>query len=502
VNAGPMRSSQAVQTMIDEIALDADRAKLALREAQERHLGDQWQIRRIIDAMPQYIVVLAPDGCTLYGNQVVLDYTGCTREQAQGEEFRRRVFHPEDVARLDERRREGLAGGKTFELEQRILRKDGKYRWFLIIYKPLIDDDGRVLRWYASGTDIHERKQAEERVRNENLALREEIDRTSMFEQIVGSSKALRSVLEQASRVAPLDSTVLLLGETGTGKELLARAIHKRSSRSARAFIRVNCAAIPSTLIASELFGYERGAFTGALQRHIGRFEAANGGTIFLDEIGDLPLETQSAMLRVLQEREFERIGGTATINVDVRIVAATNRDLQAAVLSGAFREDLFYRLSVFPLQVPSLRQRVDDIPLLVEYLIDRYAKRLGKKITKVDRRTLELFRAYRWPGNIRELQNVVERAVILCDGSTFSVDETWLTHTAAARERVSDVTFGRILRLDENQERRMIESALSESHGRIAGSAGAAKILGIPRQTLESKISKLGINKHLFKSA
>jgi formate hydrogenlyase transcriptional activator len=248
-----------------------------------------------------------------------------------------------------------------------------------------------------------------------------------MFEEIVGSSEALRKVLQQVAKVAPVDSTVLILGETGTGKELIARAIHKRSNRSSRAFIRVNCAAIPPSLIASELFGHEKGAFTGALQRRLGRFESANGGTIFLDEIGELPAETQIALLRVLQEREIERVGGSQPISVDVRVVAATNRDLKAAVAAGSFRQDLFYRLNVFPIQIPSLRERMDDIPLLVEYLIERYAKKAGKKIRQIRKQTLELFQDYDWPGNIRELQNVIERAVVLCDGETFAVDETWL---------------------------------------------------------------------------
>jgi formate hydrogenlyase transcriptional activator len=336
----------------------------------------------------------------------------------------------------------------------------------------------------------------------EQVYLREEIDRSSMFEEIVGASEPLRKVLSQVSRVAPTDSTVLILGETGTGKELIARAIHKRSNRSSRAFVGVNCAAIPAALIASELFGHEKGAFTGAVQRRLGRFELADGGTIFLDEIGDLPMETQLALLRVLQERKFERVGGNLSISVDVRIVAATNRDLRAAVAAGTFREDLFYRLNVFPVQIPSLRERVNDIPLLVEYLIDRYAKKAGKNIRKIERKTLELFKAYKWPGNIREMQNVVERAVILSDGETFSVDETWLTHDSSPRSSALDMPLRASLRLDENQEKEIIETALAECGGRISGPSGAATKLGIPRQTLESKITNLGINKHRFKSA
>jgi formate hydrogenlyase transcriptional activator len=282
------------------------------------------------------------------------------------------------------------------------------------------------VRWYATGTDIDDRKRAEDRTRNENVALHEEIEQSSMFEEIVGSSAALRHVLSQVSKVAPTDSTVLILGETGTGKELLAREIHNRSRRSKRAFIRVNCGAIPPSLIESELFGHEKGSFTGALQRRIGRFEMADGGSIFLDEVGELPSDTQIALLRVLQEREFERLGGSQTISVDVRIIAATNRDLDAAVFEGVFRQDLFYRLSVFSIKVPPLPERTGDISLLLGYMIDRYAQKAGKKIHNLDKHTMDLFRAYDWLGNVRELQNVVERAVILCEGETFPVEEAW----------------------------------------------------------------------------
>jgi formate hydrogenlyase transcriptional activator len=324
-----------------------------------------------------------------------------------------------------------------------------------------------------------------------------------MFEEIVGSSDALRKVLDQVSKVAPTDSTVLIQGETGTGKELIARAIHSRSKRASRAFIRVNCAAIPPSLIASELFGYEKGAFTGADQRRAGRFESADGGTIFLDEIGDLPGETQVTLLRVLQEREFERVGSNQPVSVDVRVIAATNRDLEAAVDAGTFREELFYRLNVFPVHVPSLRERKDDIPLLVQYLVERYARRLGKEISHIKKATLDLFQTYEWPGNVRELQNVVERAVILCDGETFSVEENWLrgrsNHFAGGSAPVAGV-----LAKDKKEfwqrERKAIEAALAECHGRVSGPRGAAAKLGIPHQTLESKIASLGIDKHRFK--
>jgi len=248
-----------------------------------------------------------------------------------------------------------------------------------------------------------------------------------MFEEIIGSSKPIRQLLKQVEKVAPLDSTVLILGKTGTGKELVARAVHRRSKRANRPFIRVNCAAIPQSLIASELFGHEKGAFTGAVQRRVGRFEAANGGTLFLDEVGELPMETQIALLRVLQEKEFERVGSNHPISVDVRFIAATNRDLRGAVAAGTFRSDLFYRLNVFPIRAPSLRERVEDIPLLVQYFVARYSKESGKSIRHIGKQTLEHLRGYHWPGNIRELQNVVERALILSETDTFVVDESWL---------------------------------------------------------------------------
>ena len=468
-----------------------------LKRAEAKLRQDEHELRRIIDAVSQTIVVLGPDGGNLNVNQSMLDYTGLTMKEVMAEDFRTRVFHPEDIERVQDECQKALLSGVPFENEQRLLGKDGKYRWFLIRYNPLQDNEGRIVRWYATGTDIEDRKQAEERLREENLVLREEIDRSSMFEEIVGSSEALRKVLSQVAKVAKADSTVLISGETGTGKELIARAIHRQSNRSNRAFIRVNCAAIPPSLIASELFGHEKGAFTGALLRRLGRFESADGGTIFLDEIGELPPETQIALLRVLQEREFERVGSSQPISVDVRVLAATNRNLEAAVASGAFRRDLYYRLNVFPIRIPSLRERRDDIRLLVEYLIERYTKKVGKKIRNLNKRTLELFQSYDWPGNIRELQNVVERAVILCDGDTFYVEETWLKRESSERVAPTNPLNAKLA----EREKEMIEAALAECRGLVAGPKGAAAKLGIPRQTLDSKIASLQINKHRFKA-
>ena len=336
------------------------------------------------------------------------------------------------------------------------------------------------------------------RMRAENLALREEVDQASMFEEIVGTSPPLRALLANVSRVAPTDSTVLITGETGTGKELVARAIHKRSRRSSRAFVSVNCAAIPQTLIASELFGHEKGAFTGALTRHVGRFELADGGTIFLDEIGDLPPDTQLALLRVLQEREFERLGSTRPTKVDVRVIAATNRDLQDAMANGAFRVDLFYRLSVFPIEMPPLRERTADIPLLVAYFLDRYASKAGKAIRHIDNRTLDLVQSYRWPGNVRELQNVIERAVIVCETDTLIVDEHWFSPESLAAKPPT-LPLGNAL---VAREREMIEAALAETKGKVSGPSGAAARLGIPGSTLESRIRALKIRKSQYKGS
>jgi formate hydrogenlyase transcriptional activator len=478
------------------IAIERDRSQTALTRAFEQIEKSEAQLRHIVDAIPQMIAVLNPDGTVLYMNQTMLDYTGLTIKEVMATDVRDRAFNPEDVARFRGERLESLSRDVPFQNEKRILRKDGQYRWFLIHYNPLLDDQGRVIRWYATGTDIDDRVQAEERTRNENLALREQIDRDSMFEDIVGSSEALSKVLRQVSKVASSDSTVLILGETGTGKELIARAIHRRSNRAERAFIGVNCAAIPASLIPSELFGHEKGAFTGATQRRLGRFESANGGTIFLDEVGDLPTEVQIALLRVLQEREIERVGSDRPIPVNVRVLAATHRDLNTLVAEGKFRQDLLYRLNVVPIEMPSLRERAADIPLLVDYFIDRFGKKAGKKFRRIDKRTLKLFQSYGWPGNIRELQNVIERAVILSDGDTFSVDETWFKQELHQVASPTVALNGALLR----QEKEMIEAALAESRGRISGPAGAAAKLGLPTRTLDSKIKRLGINKFRFK--
>jgi formate hydrogenlyase transcriptional activator len=473
------------------------------KRAEEELRRSEMELRQILDLVPQLVSVFGPGGERLYANRIGLDYLGLSLEewrQTPGTFFSSRssFIHPDDLRAARTYSDSARSGGSAFELEFRLRKRDGTYRWFLARYNPLRDEQGQITRWYVALTDIEDRRRAEDRLRSENVALREEIDKASMFEEIVGTSPALKSVLSRISKVAPSDSTVLIMGETGTGKELVARAIHRRSDRASRAFVSVNCAAIPRDLIASELFGHEKGAFTGATQQRLGRFELANGGTLFLDEVGELPAETQIALLRVLQEHEFERVGGSRRIRADVRVIAATNRDLQASISAGSFRSDLFYRLNVFPIDIPSLRERRADIPMLVEYFIDRYARKAGKNIKSVNKKTLELLQSYPWPGNIRELQNVIERSVILCETEIFSIDESWLPKQPSPAEPKNQMELpGRLLA----QEKDMIEAALKESRGRIFGPTGAAAKLGIPRSTLESKIRLLKIDKNRFRA-
>jgi PAS domain S-box-containing protein len=487
---------QVVGTMVD--VTERSRAEEKIRQSEK-------ELRQILDLSPQQVRVYGPSGERLYANRIALDYYGVSLEewrQTPGHSFRSSLFvHPDDQERAARDFDANSSSGTAYELELRVRGADGNYRWFLVRHNPLHDEKGQVKRWYVALTDIEDRKRAEERLQHENVALREEIAKASMFEDIVGTSPALRSVLSRISKVAPSDSTVLITGETGTGKELVARAIHRRSDRASRAFVSVNCAAIPRDLIASELFGHEKGAFTGATQQRLGRFELAHGGTLFLDEVGELPAETQIALLRVLQEHEFERVGGTRRIRADVRVIAATNRDLQAAISAGSFRSDLFYRLHVFPIDMPALRERREDIPLLVEYFIDRYARKAGKNIRRVAKKTLELIQLYPWPGNIRELQNVIERSIILCETETFSIDESWLPQQPQAFLTAKPKNRIELPRRLEEHEKNMIEEALKESCGRIFGPKGAAAKLGIPRSTLESKIQSLKIDKNRFRT-
>jgi PAS domain S-box-containing protein len=466
------------------------------KQAEEKLKEQEMELRQVLDLAPQLIAVFGPLRERLYLNLISLDYFGITLDQwceaRPGTEV-----HPDDTERLRSQWGRAISSSSAFEIEVRFRRNDGVHRWFLIRCNPVRDDRGKVLRWYAACTDIEDRKRAEESLQRENAALREELNQSSMFEEIVGSSEPLRKVLLQVSKVALTDSTILILGQTGTGKELIARAIHKRSRRAGRPFIGVNCGAIPASLVASELFGHEKGAFTGATQRRLGRFEAANGGTIFLDEVGDLPPDIQIALLRVLQEREIERVGSDRPIPVEVRVLAATHRDLDKLVSEGKFRQDLLYRLNVVPIAMPSLRERAADIPILVEYFIARYGKRMGKKFQTVEKKTLKLLQDYDWPGNVRELQNVIERAVTLSDSDAFAVDEAWLKREPAKIPHSSAALNGVLLA----HEKEVIEAALAQSHGRISGPAGAAAKLGVPDSTLEAKIKRLGIDKYRFKS-
>jgi formate hydrogenlyase transcriptional activator len=472
---------------------------IALKKAEEKIRSQETELRHVLDFAPQIVAVFGAKRERIYANGVALDYFGTTLE-----EWRQRSIgtetHQDDAERAQAAAERALSNRSACEFEVRLRKRDGTYRWFVARLNPVCDDRGKPMRWYLACTDIDDRKRAEERLQQENAALRDEVDQASMFEEIIGTSPALRSVLSRIAKVAPSDSTVLITGETGTGKELVARAIHRRSTRSSRPFISVNCAAIPRDLLASELFGHEKGAFTGAIQRQLGRFELANGGTIFLDEVGELSHDTQVALLRVLQEREVERVGGRQSISIDVRVVAATNRDLVAAVTAEEFRRDLFYRLNVFPIEMPSLRERKDDILMLVEYFVQRYASRAGKTFPSIDQQTLDLLRSYDWPGNIRELQNVIERSVILSSGGVFAIDGSWLSKEAPARPgRIASVVPINV-EAEPRGEREIIEAALASSRGRVSGPSGAAVKLRIPPSTLDHRIKALKIDKRRFK--
>jgi PAS domain S-box-containing protein len=474
------------------------------RRAEDAVRSSERDLKLIIDTIPGLAWSARPDGGADFFNRHYLEFVGLAPERVRDWGWTDAV-HPHDLENLATVWRQVLLSEVPGSAEARLRRHDGEYRWCLFRVDALRDQAGKVVKWYGINTDIEDRKRTEaelgalkDQLYRENLALRHEVDRTSMFEEIVGASKTLKTVLSRIAKVAPTDSTVFISGETGTGKELIARAVHKRSSRAGRAFVSVNCAALAPTLISSELFGHEKGAFTGATQRRLGRFELADGGTIFLDEVGELLPETQAMLLRVLQEREFERVGGTHPVEVDVRVIAATNRDLKAAIGAGSFRQDLYYRLNVFPIEVPPLRERRDDLLMLVEYFVQRYASRAGKHVRSIDKKTLDLLQAYDWPGNIRELQNVIERSVILSSGGVFAVDELWLsTQSLHPVPRTAPVAVNHG---DPRSEREIIETALAESRGRVAGPSGAAAKLNTPPRTLEHRIKALKIDKSRFK--
>ena len=463
------------------------------------------KIRRLVDANIVGIFMWNLEGAITGANEAFLRMVQCDREDLASGRVRWTDITPAEWHDRDERAMAELKASGVFQpYEKEFFRKDGS-RVPILLGGALSEGTGN--EGIAFILDLSEQKRAEAEIRalrdqlyKENLALRDEVDRASMFEEIVGTSKPLRAVLSRIAKVAPTDSTVLITGETGTGKELLARAVHKRSARSVRAFVSLNLAALAPSLISSELFGYEKGAFTGATQRRLGRFELADGGTIFLDEVGEVPPDIQVALLRVLQEREFERVGGTQSIKVNVRVIAATNRDLKAAVAKGVFREDLFYRLNVFPIEVPPLRERKDDVLMLVEYFAQRYATRAGKTFRSIEKKTLDLLQSYEWPGNIRELQNIIERSVILSSGEVLSIDEMWLSNETMQPASRVEASMPLNHDAEPRSEREIIEAALARTRGRVSGPSGAAAKLGIPPSTLETRIKALKINKGQFK--
>jgi len=497
-----------LRVLVSQAAISLENTRL-YRDLEDREA----KIRRLVDANILGIVTWNIEGAILKSNEAFLRMLRYDKRDVAAQRLQWRDMVPPDWReRTDLALDEVVRTGTAQPFESEMFRKDGT-RVPVLIGATLFQQGGKEGVGFV--LDLSEQKRAEAEIRalkdqlyKENLALREEVERTSMFDEIVGASNPLKAVLSRITRVAATDSTVLITGETGTGKELVARAIHKKSQRAERAFVSVNCAAIPRDLILSELFGHEKGAFTGATQRRLGRFELADGGTIFLDEVGELLPETQVALLRVLQERELERVGGGKPIRVDVRVITATNRDLEAEVANGAFRRDLYYRLNVFPIEVPPLRERKDDLLLLVEYFVQRYGVKAGKELRSIDKKTLDLLQSYDWPGNIRELQNVVERSVILSTGDVFSVDESWLLKRPGSstpqesRSPAPQVKASRQAgeQTEKRSEREMIEAALAATRGRVSGPTGAAAKLGIPASTLETRIKALKINKIQFK--
>jgi formate hydrogenlyase transcriptional activator len=465
-------------------------------------------------------VVLAPDGTVLHKNRAAVDLTGLPIDDAKDGGFFPRAFHPDDVDRVRAERQEKLLGGTSFDLQMRLLVKDGQYRWQLYQYEPFKDDRGRIMRWFVTATDIDDQKRTEERLHNENVRLdqervylEEQIRSEMGFEQIIGRSSALQEVLELVETVAPSDSTVLLLGETGTGKELIARALHERSRRQSKTFVKLNCAAIPTGLLESELFGHEKGAFTGAIIQKVGRMELADQGTLFLDEVGDIPIDIQPKLLRALQEREFERLGSTHTRKVNVRLVAATNRNLEKMVADREFRSDLFYRLNVFPIRIPPLRERKEDIPLLVAYFVQKFARQMQKRIKSIPVSTMKALTAWEWPGNIRELENFIERAVILTRGESLAAplgelraiqkDEPARGFAQKTEDDIARIVKQTIASLKDKspetehakRQHEEIVRMLMECKGRVGGADGAAMRMGLCRTTLISRMKKLAIN-------
>ena len=495
----PVAGGQYLRTMFIDITEQVllERENLRLAESEKEY-------RTILDAIPQLISSLTPDGQHIFANQALLDYTGINREEQERRDglaeadFRTRIFHPEDLERVREERSHGLSTGIPFQNEQRVRRHDGKYRWFLIHYKPVRDENGQLVRWYASGTDIDYQKQAELRLQAENAYLLDEIRSEQNFGDIIGASLGLRKVMQQAQLVAPTDATVLITGESGTGKELVARAVHEHSVRRERPLIKLNCSAVPEGLFESEFFGHVKGAFTGALKDKPGRFELADGGTLFLDEIGEVPIAMQAKLLRVLQEQELERVGDISTRKVNVRVIAASNRDLKEEVDQGRFRQDLFYRLSVFPIEVPPLRERRDDIASLVAHFVKQSAQRMNRPEPRVSKSSLDQLTSYHWPGNVRELQNTVERAIILWRDGPLTFDLPASPARQTPEQHPKPASDAALPTRDElkRQERETIISALKQVNGKVSGPGGAAELLGMKPSTLASRLSSMGINR------
>ena len=497
-DAGKIRGSYGVTVDVTEQAL-AENARLRSIENNRTVLeASEERFRNMAESAPVMIWIVDPDRRCTYLNKQWLDFTGRTLEEELGHGWMAGI-HPDDYEACLESYVSSFDERKTVELEYRVRRYDGEYRWVYDTGIPRFSSDGAFLGYIGSAIDITERKESEVALRTahdelhqlknqleaENISLQQELQLDEKFGEIVGQSDAIKYILFKIAQVAPTDSTVLITGETGTGKELAARAIHGASSRKDRPLIKVNCGALSPTLIESELFGHEKGAFTGAVGRKQGRFELANGGTIFLDEIGELPPELQVKLLRVIQENEFERLGGSKTIKVDVRIIAATNRNLKLEVEHGTFREDLWYRLNVYPITMPPLRQRKDDIPLLVEHFVNSYARKFGKTISSVSPRTMLSLQAHLWPGNVRELANVIERAVIHSHGSVLLVTDQFESPVASPPKQTL-----------EEVERDYIIRTLEETGWRIEGKYGAARILGLNPSTLRTRMLKLGIQR------
>jgi len=485
---------------------DRERAEAELRESEQR-------FHNLADTAPVMIWMCGTDKLCTYVSQRWLEFTGRDLEQELGNGWAERI-HPDDSDGFLEYVR-AFDARQTFRQKYRMKRHDGEYRWVLDTGVPHYDRDGEFLGFIGSCLDITDRVESEgalekalsevQRLKDqlyaENIYLQEEIMVAHNFGEIIGRSESLRRALRQAEQVAPLDTTVLLLGETGTGKELLAHAIHSLHPRNQHPLVKVNCATLPAQLIESELFGHERGSFTGALARRVGRFEIANGGTIFLDEIGELPLDLQSKLLRVLQEGEFERVGSSNTIKVNVRVIAATNRDLEEAVRNGSFRSDLYYRLNIFPIRVPALRERREDISTLVKHFAHQLGLKLGKRIESIPQETMEALQNYDWPGNIRELRNVIERAAIVTQGPHLTLvdrleNQSHLNDTSHAMPKV---TSPEAETLDEHQ-RQLILRTMERTYWRVEGPIGAAALLGMHPNTLRSRMKRLGITKPKFK--